>query len=177
MHWGVQDALHQAEVAIDDLLRNFPNRMVAGALRLVIFAGGHHCPAPSDRLDHQLAKILQLPSATRTRLGRGQYLAPVENNPAGQLEQALQDVMAAEVIHDRLSKQHKQHLSFTRLDELAKRALEQGWIDDKEAEILRRAETSRLRSINVDEFEADALAVPVPEKKPQSASPRASEAA
>jgi acyl-CoA dehydrogenase len=176
VHWGVQDALHQAEVAMDDLLRNFPNRLVAGALRMTIFAGGHHCPAPSDRLDHQLAKLLQQPSATRSRLGRGMYLTPSEHNPAGQLEQALQDVMAAEVIHDRLCKQTKQHLSFTRLDALAKRALEQGWIDAKEAEVLQRAEASRLRSINVDEFEADALAVPVPEKAPQAAS-RASEAA
>ncbi|MFB4363199.1 acyl-CoA dehydrogenase FadE [Pantoea sp. BS_8] len=161
VHWGVQDALHKAEKAMDDLLSNFPNRLVAGVMRLVVFAGGQHCPAPSDRLDHKLAKMLQVPSATRTRLGRGQYLAPSKHNPAGQLEQALQDVMAAEVIHDRLCKQQKKHLSFTRLDALAKQALEQGWIDQKEAEVLKRAEESRLRSINVDEFEADALAVPV----------------
>ncbi|WP_324020391.1 acyl-CoA dehydrogenase [Pantoea sp. JZ29] len=161
VHWGVQDALHKAEKAMDDLLSNFPNRLVAGVMRLVVFAGGQHCPAPSDRLDHKLAKMLQVPSATRTRLGRGQYLAPSEHNPAGQLEQALQDVMAAEVIHDRLCKQQNKHLSFTRLDALAKQALEQGWIDQKEAEVLKRAEESRLRSINVDEFEPDALAVPV----------------
>ncbi|WP_205957311.1 acyl-CoA dehydrogenase FadE [Pantoea stewartii] len=161
VHWGVQDALHKAEKAMDDLLSNFPNRLVAGVMRLVVFAGGQHCPAPSDRLDHKLAKMLQVPSATRTRLGRGQYLAPSEHNPAGQLEQALQDVMAAEVIHDRLCKQQKKHLSFTRLDALAKQAQEQGWIDQKEAEVLKRAEESRLRSINVDEFEPDALAVPV----------------
>ncbi|ERK06559.1 Acyl-CoA dehydrogenase, short-chain specific [Pantoea sp. AS-PWVM4] len=174
VHWGVQDALHQAEVAIDDLLRNFPHRLVAGALRMVIFAGGHHCPAPSDKLDHKLAKLLQLPSATRTRLGRGQYLTPSAHNPAGQLEQALQDVMAAEVIHDRLCKQLKKNLSFTRLDQLAQRGLKEGWIDETEAQVLTRAEVSRLRAINVDEFAPEALAVP----KPQSKAPtRASEAA
>jgi len=174
VHWGVQDALHQAEVAMDDLLRNFPNRLVAGALRLVIFAGGHHCPAPSDKLDHQLAKLLQLPSATRTRLGRGQYLAPSAHNPAGQLEQALQDVMAAEVIHDRLCQQQKKHLSFTRLDALAQRALQEGWIDESEAQVLIRAEASRLKAINVDDFAPEALAVPKPQSKPRS---RTSEAA
>ncbi|XXN64015.1 acyl-CoA dehydrogenase FadE [Enterobacter ludwigii] len=166
VHWGVQDALHQAEVAMDDLLRNFPNRMVAGALRCVIFAGGHHCPAPSDKLDHKLAKLLQLPSATRTRLGRGQYLAPSAHNPAGQLEQALQDVMAAEVIHDRLCQQQKKHLSFTRLDALAQRALKEGWIDQNEAQVLIRAEASRLKAINVDDFAPEALAVPKPQGKP-----------
>ncbi|MDU6536642.1 acyl-CoA dehydrogenase FadE [Mixta calida] len=158
LHWGVQDALNQAEDAIDDLLRNFPNATIAATLRLVIFPAGRHCRAPSDRLDHQLAKLLQTPSATRSRLGRGQYLTPSEHNPAGQLEAALHDVMAAEVIHDRLNKQLKTHLSFTRLDELAQRALQEGWINAQEAEVLKRAEVSRLRSINVDEFEPDALA-------------------
>jgi acyl-CoA dehydrogenase len=33
VHWGVQDALYQAEQAMDDLLANFPNRVVAGLLR------------------------------------------------------------------------------------------------------------------------------------------------
>nr|MBA2815565.1 Acireductone dioxygenase (Fe(2+)-requiring) [Candidatus Pantoea persica] len=160
LHWGVQDALHQAEQAIEDLLRNFPNRLAAGALRMMIFAGGNHCPAPSDRLDHKLAKLLQLPSATRTRLGRGQYLTPSEHNPAGQLEQALQEVMAAEAIHDRLCKQQKEHFSFTRFDALVQRALQVGLIDAAETEVLTRAEASRLRAINVDDFEADALAVP-----------------
>lgn len=168
LHWGVQDALNQAENAIDDLLRNFPNAAVAATLRLAIFPAGRHCRAPSDRLDHQLAKLLQTPSATRSRLGRGQYLTPGEHNPAGQLEAALQDVMAAEAIHDRLSKQLKKHLSFTRLDELAQRGLQEGWINAQEAEVLKRAEVSRLRSINVDEFEPDALATQ-PVKQEQTA--------
>ena len=175
LHWGVQDALHQAEVAMDELLRNFPHRLAAGLLRATIFAGGKHCAAPADRLDHQLAKLLQLPSATRSRLGRGQYLTPSEHNPAGQLEQALQDVMAAETIHLRLCKQLKKTLPFTRLDALAEQALQEGWINKEEAAILSRAETSRLRAINVDEFAPEALAVPVPAEAPRA--PRNSEAA
>lgn len=158
VHWGVQDALNQAESAIDDLLRNFPNRLVAGIMRTVIFPLGRHCRAPSDRLDHKLARILQVPSATRTRLGRGQYLSPGENNPAGQLEVALADVMAAEVIHDRLCQQQKKSLSFTRLDVLAEEGLAAQWLTEEEAAILIRAEASRLQAINVDEFEPDALA-------------------
>ncbi|HCC11769.1 MAG TPA: acyl-CoA dehydrogenase, partial [Atlantibacter hermannii] len=66
LHWGVQDALHQAEQAIDDLLRNFPNAAVAGLLRVVIFPLGRRYDAPSDRLDHKVAQILQTPSATRS---------------------------------------------------------------------------------------------------------------
>ena len=167
VHWGVQDALYQAEQAIDDLLRNFPNTFVAGMLRVVIFPLGRRYDAPSDKLDHKLAKIMQIPSATRSRIGRGQYLTPSEFNPAGLLEEALMDVMAAEPIHLRICKETGRNLPFTRLDEQAKQWLAEGKINADEAAILTKAEASRLRSINVDEFEPEELAtmpVKVPEK-------------
>ncbi|CNC92760.1 acyl-CoA dehydrogenase FadE [Yersinia alsatica] len=175
VHWGVQDALNQAEIALDDLLRNFPNKFIAGIMRFGIFPLGRAHTAPSDRLDHQLAQLLQVPSATRSRIGRGQYLTPSEFNPVGLLEAALQDVIAAEPIHKRLSKEAGKSLPFTRLDQLAKRALAEGKINAEEAAILTKAEESRLRSINVDEFDADALATK-PAVKPV-AKPRHTEAA
>lgn len=158
VHWGVQDALYQAEQAMDGLIKNFPNRLVAGIMRGVIFPTGRHYTAPSDKLDHKVAQILQTPSATRSRIGRGQYLTPGGNNPVGLLEEALTDIIAAEPIHQRVCKEVGKNLSFMRLDELAKQALAQGLIDQDEALILTRAEASRLRSINVDDFEPDALA-------------------
>ncbi|CNE62754.1 acyl-CoA dehydrogenase FadE [Yersinia nurmii] len=175
VHWGVQDALYQAEQALDDLLRNFPNRFIAGVMRIGIFPFGCVHRAPSDRLDHQLAQLLQVPSATRSRIGRGQYLTPSEFNPVGLLEAALQDVIAAEPIHKRLSKGAGKNLPFTRLDHLAKRALAEGKISEEEANILIKAEASRLRSINVDEFEPEALATQSPVKQPDR--PRQTEAA
>jgi acyl-CoA dehydrogenase len=79
----------------------------------------------------------------------------------------LIDVMAADPIHQRICKEIGKNLPFTRLDELARNALAKGLIDQEEANILIKAEESRLRSINVDDFEADALAtkpVKLPEK-------------
>ncbi|CAM3700714.1 acyl-CoA dehydrogenase FadE [Rahnella victoriana] len=182
VHWGVQDCLHQAEVAIDDLLRNFPNRFVAGVMRLVIFPLGRAHSAPSDRLDHELARILQVPSATRSRIGRGQYLTPSEHNPVGLLEEALQDILAAEPVHKRLCDAMGKKLPFTRLDILAQKGLDAGHLSADDARILSRAEESRLRSINVDEFEPDELAAKKPEAEKDSAKkdeakPRHTEAA
>ncbi|HGT7842731.1 DUF1974 domain-containing protein, partial [Escherichia coli] len=167
VHWGVQDALYQAEQAMDDLLQNFPNRVVAGLLNVVIFPTGRHYLAPSDKLDHKVAKILQVPNATRSRIGRGQYLTPSEHNPVGLLEEALVDVIAADPIHQRICKELGKNLPFTRLDELAHNALAKGLIDKDEAAILVKAEESRLRSINVDDFDPEELAtkpVKLPEK-------------
>ncbi|WP_416776291.1 acyl-CoA dehydrogenase FadE [Xenorhabdus budapestensis] len=165
VQWAVEDALYQAEQALNDLLRNFPNRLVAGLMRVIIFPLGRSHTAPSDKLDHKLAQILQTPSATRDRVGRGQYLTPSEHNPHGLLEEALHDIIASEPIHTRLSREAGKNLSFTRLDQLAEKALADNKITKEEADILKRAEVSRLRSINVDEFEADAFAVPNATKK------------
>ncbi|MFS7306583.1 acyl-CoA dehydrogenase FadE [Rahnella inusitata] len=182
VHWGVQDCLHQAEVAIDDLLRNFPNRFIAGLMRLVVFPlGGTHA-APSDRLDHELARILQVPSATRSRIGRGQYLTPSEHNPVGLLEQALEDILAAEPVHKRLCDAMGKKLPFTRLDILAQKGLDAGHLSADDARILSHAEESRLRSINVDEFEPHELAAHQPKQeeasvKKDEAKPRHTEAA
>ena len=66
--------------------------------------------------------------------------------------------MAADPIHQRICKEIGKNLPFTRLDELARNALAKGLIDQTEAAILTKAEESRLRSINVDDFAADELA-------------------
>lgn len=158
LDWSVQDSLYQAQQAIDDLLRNFPNRIIATVLRVVIFPLGRPLRAPSDKLDHQIAAILQTPSATRSRLGRGQFLTPSEHNPIGLLEQALCEIIAAEQIHSKLCQKIGHSPPFMQLDKLAVEYLHTGHLTSEEAAILTQAETSRLRSINVDEFSFDALA-------------------
>lgn len=56
------------------------------------------------------------------------------------------------------------------MDQLAKAALDKGLINAEEQAILVKAEESRLRTINVDEFEPEALAAAVvPEKEPVEA--------
>lgn len=152
VHWAVQDCLYEAEKAMDELLTNFPDRKVAALLRLTVFPTGRHHRPPSDKLDSKLARLLQEPSETRDRIGRGQYLTPEPNNPHGLLNAALSDILAAEPLVDRLSRMAEKHIDFTRLDKLADIALEDGKVTPEEADILRKAEASRLRSINVDEF-------------------------
>lgn len=152
VHWAVQDCLYEGEKAMDDLLANFPDRKIAALLRLTVFPTGRHHRAPSDKLDSKLARLLQEPSDTRDRIGRGQYLAAEKNNPHGLLNEALSDIIAAEPLVDRLSRMAEKYIDFTRLDKLAESALAEGKVTPEEAAILCKAEASRLRSINVDEF-------------------------
>lgn len=166
VHWSVKECLYQAESAIDELLRNFPSRVIAGTMRTIIFPLGKAQKLPSDKLDSKVAQLIQQPSETRDRIGRGQYLTPSEHNPHGLMEEALLDILAAEPIFDRICRLYEKKFSFTQLDKLADKALADKRVTQEEADILRKAEQSRLRSINVDEFDFDALAVPA--KKPKA---------
>ncbi|WP_337237661.1 acyl-CoA dehydrogenase FadE [Proteus faecis] len=166
VHWSVKECLYQAENAIDELLRNFPSRVIAGSMRAIIFPLGKAQKLPSDKLDSKVAQLIQQPSETRDRIGRGQYLTPSEHNPHGLMEEALLDILAAEPIFDRICRLYEKKFSFTQLDKLADKALADKRVTQEEADILRKAEQSRLRSINVDEFDFDALAVPA--KKPKA---------
>ncbi|WP_102796901.1 acyl-CoA dehydrogenase FadE [Bowmanella denitrificans] len=154
VHWAMQDSLYQTEVAIDELLDNFPSKWLGKALRLVVMPFGKKYARPSDKLDHQIAQILQTPCDSRDRLGKGQFLSREEGNPAGLLEQALDDILASEPLYDKVCKAAKERLPFMQLDKVAERGLELGVLTEQEAELLKRAEAERLRTINVDDFDS-----------------------
>lgn len=153
LHWALQDAMFKAQEAIDELLRNFPNRWIGLALRVIVLPLGRDLKRPSDKLDSQVARLLQTPSATRDRLAEGQYLTREEGNPLGLLEQALDDVLTAEPLFDKVCKAEGRKRPFTQLDKVADAGLALGIINQTEADLLRRAEESRLRTINVDDFD------------------------
>ncbi|WP_153447514.1 acyl-CoA dehydrogenase FadE [Vibrio algicola] len=164
VHWSVQDSLRQAEEAITELLRNFPSRSAATLLRVLILPLGTVRRAPSDALDNQVAQILQTPSATRSRIGRNQYLEPSEHNPVGKIEFALETILKAEPIFDAICKKAEKRRPFTQLDKVAQLGLDNGWISEQEAQVLRDAETVRLETINVDDFDPSELIVKKPSK-------------
>ncbi|EMN7406925.1 acyl-CoA dehydrogenase FadE [Vibrio parahaemolyticus] len=158
VHWGLQDSLKQAEIAVDEFLANFPNKVIGRTLRVLIMPFGRVRKAPSDKLDSKVARILQTPSATRSRIGRGQYLESTEHNPAGKIELALSVILQAEPVFDKVCKAQGKRRPFLRLDMIAQEGLEQGVITQEEAELLREAEQHRLDTINVDDFEPELLA-------------------
>lgn len=172
VHWGLQDALYQTEVAIDNFLVNFPNRSIAAGLRLLILPTGLRRRQPNDELDHQLARLIQTPSATRDRIGRGQFLEATANNTVGMMEIALIDILAAEPIYDRVCQATETQLPFMQLDKVAIKGLELGVITAAEAELLHRAEAGRLYTINVDDFDPQQLAA-----NPQQSTPHIHSAA
>ncbi|PTO70455.1 acyl-CoA dehydrogenase FadE [Vibrio splendidus] len=158
VHWGMQDSLRQTEVAIDEFLANFPNPVIGRLLRVVLMPFGRIRRAPNDKLDSQVAHILQTPSETRSRIGRGQYLEATEYNPVGKIEKALEVILQAEPLFDKVCKETHQKRAFLRLDLVAQLGLEKGILTQEEADLLISAEEHRLYTINVDDFSPKELA-------------------
>jgi acyl-CoA dehydrogenase len=157
VHWAMQDCLSKLETALDDFLSNFPSKAVSLPLRALVLPFGKRYSAPSDKLEHKIADVLQKPNATRDRLGYGQYLNQEDGNLLGDLEKTLLNVVKVEPIFDKICKALGEKLPMTNLDSLAERALKEGIIDKDEAELMVETEAGRLRTINVDDFDPQEL--------------------
>jgi acyl-CoA dehydrogenase len=176
MHWAMQDSLFKLEVSLEELLDNFPSMIMGKALKLIIMPFGKKYKRPSDQLEHNIAAILQTPSEARSRLGAGQYLSREKGNLMGDLEQTLENVIAAEPIYNKVCKAAKQYLPFTELDKVATKGLELGVITEEQATLLRETEKGRLRTINVDDFKHSELVQTIEKEKPKR-KPRATKVA
>lgn len=157
VHWCLQTALYDTEQAMIDFLDNFPMSFSAFCLRRIVLPLGTRRKRPSDRLDSKLARIIQIPSDTRARIGRHQYFTPCPNNPVGNIEKALHDILRAEPIYKKICKLTGKKLPFIFLDKMAAMGLEKQLISEKEAEQLILAEQGRLATINVDDFDPKEL--------------------
>ncbi|QIR14507.1 acyl-CoA dehydrogenase FadE [Shewanella aestuarii] len=156
VQWAVEDSLYKLQDSLDDLLNNFPMGL-GHVLRLVIFPFGRAVKRPSDVLDHKVAKIMQTPCASRDRLGKGQFFTNCEHNAVGIQEQTFIDMLAAEPIYDKVCKAAGKRLPFMYLDRIAAQGKELGILSDSEIALLERTEIGRLKSINVDDFDPEAL--------------------
>jgi acyl-CoA dehydrogenase len=156
LHWSVQDALYRARLAMDGLIANFPNKLLASLLWRLVYPAGRPFQHPSDKLGHKVAQLLIAPGAARDRLTAGMYLPKAETDPIGCLEAALLATMAAEPIEAKIrSADKKGAISGNTPEELVRAALAARVITPQEREQLQR--TARLRDevIRVDDFPQD----------------------
>ncbi len=166
VQWAIEDALYKLQDSLDALLNNFPMGL-GKILRVVIFPFGRPVKRPSDQLDHQVAKIMQTPCASRTRLGKGQFWTASKHNVVGIQEQTFKDILACEPLHYKICKASGKHLPFMWLDKLAAEGRALGILSEEEIELLERAEIGRMKSINVDDFDPEELKAQRLESKTQ----------
>jgi acyl-CoA dehydrogenase len=155
LQWSIQDALYQMQLAFYGLLDNFPNRIMAWKMRLLIFPLGRAFSPPSDELGHKVVKVLMTSGEARDRLTKSIYIPDSDNEPLGVLEQALQCAEKCKEANSKIRTAVKAGRVTAQGNEKISEALEQGVITDTEAKSLHEMVSLRRSVIMVDDFAPD----------------------
>ncbi|NGX15607.1 acyl-CoA dehydrogenase [Wenzhouxiangella sp. XN24] len=150
--WALDDSLAIIEERLDGILRNFPVAGVGPLLRPFVLPLGRRFRGASDRLGHEVAKLLLSPSATRDRLTDGLYIQRSEEDPMGLMELALEKVIAGEPVERKLAKAFGASVNTVNMEAVLEKGIKDGVIDAAEAELVREAMDITTRAIAVDDF-------------------------
>ncbi|MCL1620603.1 acyl-CoA dehydrogenase [Ralstonia pseudosolanacearum] len=160
-HWSAQDALARAYDALDGVLANFPNRAVAGVLRMLTFPFGSPYRRPADALSARVAELVQTPGATRDRLVADSYCPAPETDPIAYGEAAFRLQPAVDAIERRLKpairagKLAPMPQSLPEFEAWTAQALAQHLIDEEERARLCDYARYGEHAVAVDDFPPD----------------------
>jgi acyl-CoA dehydrogenase len=152
--WACRSLLYQAQEQLHQFLRNFPNRMLAGFMRMVIFPRGLTYFPPSDRSGREIVKLIMTPGEARERLCAPVYNKLAPDNPLGLLQEALVLAEAAEALEKRVRVEGVKTGKIQALDlpGQIRQAQQQGILSDDEADSLSRYDAKVMELLNVDDF-------------------------
>jgi len=173
VEWACRNLLYHAQEQLHGFLRNFPSRLLAGAMRALIFPRGRAYSAPDDRLGRTVAELVTNPTEARERLCEYTYWTLEPGNPLGLLQEALLLAQAAEPIEKRLRVEGVKTGKLTALDlpGQIQQALAAGLISETEAATLRDYDRKVMDIIHDDDFaphELGTQAQPLPQAAARS---------
>ncbi len=169
VEWACRDLLYQAQEQLHGVLRNFPNRVMAAIMRVLIFPRGRTYFAPSDRLGRRVAELVFNNSATRAQLARSIYTTPqaddahgVPGNMLAALQQALDLTPQAEPLERKLRTEGVKTGRITGLDLPTQigQGLALGILSPAEAQLLTDYDRRVMAIIAVDDFAPQELGTP-----------------
>ena len=148
--------MFKAQTALEGVISNFPNRLIAMVMRRTVFPLGRPYVIPSDQLGHEVARLLIEPSATRDRLTAGMYMPQAEDDVVRTIESAVEATLAVEPIEARIREAQKAgRLAVKGGEDRAAAAQAAALISSDELALIRRAQRLVDQVIRVDDFAAD----------------------
>ena len=166
VEWACRSLLYRAQEQLHGLLRNLPNRLAAGVLRLLIFPRGRTYFAPADELGQKIVDLVTHPTDSRARLCRQAYVTPDPGNAMATLHQAMVAATAAAPLYDKLRNAARAGLISTD-DPVAQidAAQREGVLSADEADQMRALDAIVLDVVGVDDFDSSELGTKA--KKPR----------
>jgi acyl-CoA dehydrogenase len=159
VEWACRNLLYHAQEQLHGFLRNFPNRLLAGAMRTLIFPRGRVYSAPDDGLGRKVAGLVTSPTEARERLCQYIYWTLEPANPLGLLQEALLLAVQLEPLEKRIRVEGVKTGKITALDLPGRiqQALAAGIVSETEAAALRDYDRKVMDLIHVDDFEPHEL--------------------
>ncbi len=158
VHWSVRDGLYTIQEQLEELYRNFPNKIVARLLRLMVFPLGRRFNPPRDTLSEAVADIITTPGAARERVINGIYRPKDLQYPKGVLEAVFNRVTDTEQIEHIVDKAYKRgEIKGFSFAERVNAAVTKGLITANDGQVLLDLEPLRARVIAVDDFSVEEL--------------------
>ena len=159
VEWSAKYCLYQVQMALDEILRNFPIKWLGVIVRHSIFPLGLSLRQPNDALGHRVASLLIRPGPARDRLTDGIYISDDPDDITGCLEDALKKVIRAESVERRLRHERITQPGLEDYAQWVASLRAAGQVDAEEAEILLQAREATARVVRVDDFESAQLAM------------------
>ena len=158
--WAMEESLGQSERALDELLGNFPNKVLGCLLRVIVFPFGRRHTGPSDALDAEVAAVIGRAKGDPTleELLAGCYRPQSAQDPVGALQHAYDLLGASHPLQKKLHSALKSgQVKPTAGEHAIDAALHAGVLQPAEAQTLRDAEAARRKVIDVDDFSKEEL--------------------
>ncbi|KGE67980.1 MULTISPECIES: acyl-CoA dehydrogenase [Pseudomonas] len=158
--WAMEESLGESERALDELLSNFPNKVLGCLLRVIVFPFGRRHTGPSDALDAEVAAVIGRAKGDPTleELLAGCYRPQSAEDPVGALQHAYDLLGASHPLQKKLHTALKSgQVKPTAGQHAIDAALHAGVLQPAEAQTLRDAEAARRKVIDVDDFSKEEL--------------------
>lgn len=152
VEWACQYNLYHVQMALDGILRNFPNKVLGVLLRVLVFPLGRRHRLPADDLGRKVARLITTNGASRDRLTSGMYLPDDPADPVGRMEDAFNKLSEVVEIRRRLRKQGLKQPDRLVYADWLQQLVSEGHIDAQEQKQLQAAYDAAMNVIQVDHF-------------------------
>lgn len=158
VEWSAKYSLYQVQIALDEILRNFPIKPLGVVVRWLVFPLGLSLRQPNDSVSHRVGALLLKPGEARDRLTKGIFVSKDPTDITGKLEVALSKVIAADPIEKRMRSQGLNKPDLLSLDEWLDQLVKAGDLGEKEAVTIRESAIATRDVIMVDDFTPEEMA-------------------
>ena len=154
VQWALEYLLHEYQQAFKGIVENYPNRILAHALKLMVFPAGMHFTLPGDKLEKKVVEVITRDSEARERLTAGLFMEDADNNPLAHVNKVFLDSLGLEPINAKVRQAVKEK-RIPKLQglELIKAAHVAAVISDTEQNQLKGFHERLMSVIHVDDFD------------------------